>query len=454
MPKFIDTLQQRLDDCVRDRDIPGVSIAVLHEGEVHTAASGLANRETGVEVTPDTVFMIGSTTKVLTATLLMQLVDEGRVDLDVPANRYLPEVNIGRNPLPDSVTVRMLLNHTSGIDGDFFIDTGWNDDAVEKYCARLNEVDFLHPPGRMRSYCNAAYSLTGRIIEKQRETDFCSVMRKCLFTPAGIRDAVLLPAEFLRYRAVIGYDPDRETGGWKQTAELIGPRGTHPAGTAVSMSAASLLELGRIHMRGGLAADGTRILSEAGVAELQLPLTGVVPALPDCQGWALYKGSGTSLYNHYGGTAGQNAWFGIIPDRGFAMAVLSNSQTGAFEVNLNLTPDLLRELANFEMEHPEPPAQSEALELESYVGRFERHAMNIEVFRSEEGLRIRVDDHFDGELNPGPDDSYALVPAGVNRFVVEGQILIPAELAIEYFFEKHGRPQTLIYFGRAHRRTD
>jgi CubicO group peptidase (beta-lactamase class C family) len=347
----------------------------------------------------------------------------------------------------------MLLNHTSGIDGDFFIDTGWNDDAIEKYCGRLNEVGFLHPPGKMRSYCNAAYSLAGRIIEKQRETDFCTAMRQWLFQPAGILDAVMLPAEFLRYRSALGYDPDHESGGWKQTAELIGPRGTHPAGTAVSMSAASLLELGRIHMRGGLAADGTRILSEAGVAELQQPLTGVVPALPDCQGWALYQGGGTNLYNHYGGTAGQNAWFGIIPERGFAMAVLSNSQTGAFEINLNLTPDLLRELVDFEIDHPEPAAQSEAPELESYVGRFERHAMNIEVFRSEEGLRIRVDDHFDGELNPGPDDSYALVPAGVNRFVVEGQILIPAELAIEYFFEKDGRPQTLTYFGRAHRRT-
>ena len=452
MPTIVETLQQRLDDCVEERGIPGASIAVLHEGEVFTASSGVVNRETGVEVTPDSVFMIGSTTKVLTATLLMQLVDEGRVELDVPANRYLPEVNVGSEPLPDAVTVRMLLNHTSGIDGDFFINTGWNEDAIERYVARLTEVGFLHPPGKMRSYCNAAYSLVGRIIEKQRETDFCTVMRKRLFEPAGISDAVLIPEEFLRYRSAVGYDPDRETGGWKQTGELIGPRGTHPAGTAVAMSASSLLELARIHLRGGLASDDQRILSKAGVAEMQKPLTGVVPVVPASQVWARFPGSGTNLYNHYGGTAGQNAWFGIIPERGFAMAVLCNSQTGAFEINLDLTPNLLRELADFEMEQPETPKTTQTQDTRQFIGSFERYSMDVEVFHDGTGLRITVDDHQDAELNLGPEDSYPLVAAGINRFIIDGQTLLPVDLPIEFYFEEDGLLQTLLYFGRAHRR--
>ena len=453
MLNILENLQEQLVDCVAENNIPGASIAVLHEGRVHTAAAGVLNLNTGVEVTPDSVFMIGSTTKVLTATLLMQLVDEGRVELDAPANRYLPEVKVAGEPLPDVITVSMLLNHTSGIDGDFFIDTGWNDDAIEKYMERLTEVGYLHPPGKMRSYCNAAYAMAGRIIEKQWGQDFNTVMREMLFEPVGIDDAVLLPQEFLKYRSAVGHDKDREKGGWKLSEELISQRSQIPAGTAVSMSATSLLELGRLHMNQGLGRQGERVVSEAGVAEMQRSQTGVVPALPACQVWALYQGSGMNLYNHYGGTAGQNAWFGILPERDFAIAVLTNSQTGAFLINLDLGARLLKELAGFEMDHGDDVKEGPATEFKPgrFVGKFERYAMDIEISLQDDQLAIAVDDH-EGELVLGTALAYPLRPAGINRFIIEGQELIPDDLAIEFFFEGNGIPQTLLFFGRAHRR--
>jgi len=412
MPNILENLQKQLAVCVAENGIPGASIAVLHHGQAHTAAAGVLNQNTGVEATPDSVFMIGSTTKVLTATLLMQLVDEGLVELEAPARRYLPEVKVAGEPLPDVITVSMLLNHTSGIDGDFFIDTGWNDDAIEKYMERMTEVGYLHPPGKMRSYCNAAYAMAGRIIEKQRGQDFNTVMR-----------------------------------------ELISQRGQIPAGTAVSMSAASLLELGRLHMNKGLSRQGERVVSEAGVAQMQKPLTGVVPVMPACQVWALYQGSGMKLYNHYGGTAGQNAWFGILPERDFAIAVLTNSQTGAFLINLDLSARLLKELAGFEMDHSDTGKEVLIAEFQPdrFAGKFERYAMDIEISLQDDGLVIAVDDH-EGELILGTAPAYPLRPAGINKFIIEGQELIPDELGIEFFFEENGIPQTMIFFGRAHRR--
>jgi len=453
MSNLLEDLQDQLARCVAKNGIPGASMAVLHNGQVHTAAAGVLNLNTCVEVTTDSVFMIGSTTKVLTGTLLMQLVDENRVELEAPANRYLPEVKVAGKPLPDVITVGMLLNHTSGIDGDFFVDTGWNDDAIEKYMERLTEVGYLHPPGKMRSYCNAAYSMVGRIIEKQRGRDFNTVMRERLFEPAGIGDSVLLPEEFLKFRSAMGHDKDREKGGWKLSEELISQRGQIPAGTAVSMSATSLLELGRLHMNKGLSLHGERVLSEAGVAEMQRPLTGVVPAMPDCQIWALYQGNSMNLYNHYGGTAGQNAWFAILPDRDFAIAVLSNSQTGAFLINLDLTDRLLKELVGFETDHGDSGNGKPAIEtgLDRFIGKYERYAMDIEISRDGEGLAITVDDH-EGELVLGSAPEYRLKHLGCNTFSIEGQELIPAELSIEFFFEKEGLPQTLLFFGRAHRR--
>jgi len=349
--------------------------------------------------------------------------------------------------------VSMLLNHTSGIDGDFFIDTGWNDDAIEKYMERMTEVGYLHPPGKMRSYCNAAYAMAGRIIEKQRGQDFNTVMREKLFEPVGIDDAVLLPQEFLKYRSAMGHDKDLENTGWKLSEELISQRGQIPAGTAVSMSAASLLELGRLHMNKGLSRQGERVVSEAGVAQMQKPLTGVVPVMPACQVWALYQGSGMKLYNHYGGTAGQNAWFGILPERDFAIAVLTNSQTGAFLINLDLSARLLKELAGFEMDHSDTGKEVLIAEFQPdrFAGKFERYAMDIEISLQDDGLVIAVDDH-EGELILGTAPAYPLRPAGINKFIIEGQELIPDELGIEFFFEENGIPQTMIFFGRAHRR--
>ncbi len=104
--------------------------------------------------------------KVWTATLAMQLVDEGKLDLDAPVADVLPELRLADAEVAKTVTMRHLLNHTSGIDGDVFTDTGRGDDCVEKYVALLSEQKQNHPLGATWSYCNAGFVLAGRVIEK------------------------------------------------------------------------------------------------------------------------------------------------------------------------------------------------------------------------------------------------------------------------------------------------
>ena len=105
-------------------------------------------------------------TKVWTATVVMQLVDEGKLDLDAPIVDVLPELRLADADVAQQVTMRHLLTHTSGIDGDVFTDTGRGDDCLEKYVAQLDEAAQNHPLGATWSYCNSGFSLAGRVIEK------------------------------------------------------------------------------------------------------------------------------------------------------------------------------------------------------------------------------------------------------------------------------------------------
>ena len=147
-------------------------------------AAGVLSRATGVEATADSVFQVGSITKVWTTTLVMQLVDEGKLDLDEPVRRYLPEFVIADEDAAAAITVRQLMCHTAGFEGDLFTDTGKGDDCVEKYVATLAEVTQLFPPGEMFSYNNAGFCVLGRIVEVLRGKPFDAVHARAPVHPA------------------------------------------------------------------------------------------------------------------------------------------------------------------------------------------------------------------------------------------------------------------------------
>ncbi len=141
----------------------------------------------------------------------MQLVDEGLLDLDAPVAEVLPELQLADADVTKSVTMRHLLTHTSGIDGDVFTDTGRGDDCLEKYVALLADAEQNHPLGATWSYCNSGFALLGRVIEKLTGKTWDAAMRERLFTPLGLTHTVTLPEEAMLYRAAVGHvdDPRR-----------------------------------------------------------------------------------------------------------------------------------------------------------------------------------------------------------------------------------------------------
>jgi dipeptidyl aminopeptidase/acylaminoacyl peptidase/CubicO group peptidase (beta-lactamase class C family) len=378
--------QRRLTTLAAKHGVPGATLGILRvrdgvDDELVEAATGVLLKETGVEVTTDSLFQIGSMSKVWTATLAMQLVDEGLLDLDTPLVEVLPELRLGDPDVAKKVTMRHLLTHTSGIDGDVFTDTGRGDDCLEKYVDGLAEVGQNHPLGVTWSYCNSGYSLIGRVIEKLTGKTWDEALRERLIVPLELEHTVTLPEEALLHRAAVGHVG---TGDALAKAAVWGlPRSLGPAGLIVS-TAADALAFARLHLNGGAAPDGTQVLSEETVALMAKKHV----ELPDKYslgdswglGWIRFDWNGERLIGHDGNTIGQAAFLRVLPSEGLAVTLLTNGGNTR-DLYEELYREIFGELAEVTMPSQlTAPAEPPSVELSKHVGRYERAATLQEVF--------------------------------------------------------------------------
>jgi CubicO group peptidase (beta-lactamase class C family) len=403
----VHALQERLDTLRERHGVPGASLAVHDGGRTNAVASGTLNLATGVESTVDSLFQIGSVTKVWTATLVMQLVDEGLVELDAPVRRYLPDFQVDDPEVSAAVTIRHLLTHTSGIDGDHFADTGRGDDALERYvesCAGLRQV---HPLGATTSYCNTGFSVLGRVIEVVADAVWDTVLRKGLVEPLGLAHTATLPEDVLRHRAAIGHiqPPGREMS----TAPAWGlPRSSGPAG-AICASAADVVAFARLHLEGGRSASGAEVVTAEAVASMQICRvevpSGGVGSSPSGRGlaWAISDWGGRRVLGHDGGTIGQWAFLRVVPDAGVAVALLTNGgrPTSLFR---ELCGAVLAEVAGVEMPPDAlPPESPLRFDPAPYLGTYEREGASIEVTARDGGMvAIQTVIGLGSELTPEP----------------------------------------------------
>ncbi|MEU8200971.1 serine hydrolase domain-containing protein [Streptosporangium sp. NPDC049046] len=249
-----ENLRERLDEAARRHGVPGAALAIWAGGELVEAATGVVNRNTGVRTTADSVFQVGSTTKVWTAALVMQLVDEGLIELDRPVREYLPEFAVA-DGAEKVITVRHLLTHTGGFDGDVFEDTGRGDDCLDRYVDFLRGAGHVHEPGALFSYCNAGYCVLGALVARVRGTTWEQAMRERLLDPLGAAHSALLPEEAVLFRVAAGHvGPE---GTVHPTWHM--PRSNAPAGSTMCLAPRELVRFGRMLVAGGLTQDGTRL---------------------------------------------------------------------------------------------------------------------------------------------------------------------------------------------------
>lgn len=375
-------------------DIPGAAVAVLAGGKVIDRAAGVLSTSTRVEATADSVFQIGSITKVWTATLVMQLVDEGKVDIDETVQTYLPEFEIGDKAAAATITVRQLLNHTAGFEGDIFTDTGVGDDAVQKYLEVIHDVPQLFPPGEQFSYNNAGYCVLGRLVEVLREKSYDACLRDHLFTPLGLTHAATGPYEAILFRAAVGHIPSDAEGTLAPAPMWALVRSNSPAGAMLAMRPRDLLSFAAMHMNDGVAADGTRVLESSSVAAMRRAQV----TLPDLGlmgthwglGWELFETPDGVLVGHDGNTIGQSAFLRTLPEKGLAVSVLTNGGD-AFSLYRDIVTHVLAELGDLELPAlPSPPADPETIDATRYLGTYSAEVFDLVVSQDDEG-RIWLD---------------------------------------------------------------
>jgi CubicO group peptidase (beta-lactamase class C family) len=398
-------LQQRLDEARATHGVPGASAAVLREGVIDAAASGVLNLDTGVEATTDSLFQIGSITKVWTTTVVMGLVEEGSVELDSPVRRYLPELAVLEDGVVDRVTIRHLLTHSSGIDGDNFADTGRGDDALEKYVATCASLRQVHPVGATMSYCNTGFSLLGRVVEVVTGEVWDTAMRNRLFGPLRLTHTATLPEDVLRFRAAMGHIRPGED---LVTAPMWGlPRTAGPAG-AICSTATDVLRFAQLHLEGG-SLDGVQVLERASVAAMQEPQVAVpsggvgTSAAHWGLGWELFEWGGRRVIGHDGGTIGQAAFLRVVPDAGVAIALLTN---GGNPIGLyrDVFAVLLPEVADIDLPAEVAPPQTPLpVDASSYAGVYERQGASIRVEGRGKGLvAVQTTTGLGSEMTPEP----------------------------------------------------
>ncbi|PRY38782.1 serine hydrolase domain-containing protein [Umezawaea tangerina] len=367
--------QGRLDEEARRRRVPGASLAVLVDGQVHEVATGVLHRGTGVAVTADSVFQVGSISKVYTATLVMQLVEAGELELDATVLSVLPEFAVADAEATKSVTVRQLLTHTSGIDGDFFHDTGRGDDCVARYVEACAGLGQNHPPGATLSYCNSGFKILGRIVEVLTGRVWDEVLRERIVEPLGLTRTMTLPEEVLRFRAAMGHVG--EPGEDPQPAPVWSlPRSIGPAG-GICATAADVVRFAKAHLDGGAGILGAGVVEAMRRPEVEVPNRWRA-ATHWGLGWELFDWPGGPVFGHGGATIGQYAHLYAVPHRGVAVALLTNGGAvgGLFETVLG---ELLDELADVRMAHFEPPAVPPVVDYSGYLGTYRSAGMDFEV---------------------------------------------------------------------------
>jgi CubicO group peptidase (beta-lactamase class C family) len=411
-----------INKALTDNGVPSIQIALVKgDSIVWNAAFGYSNVRMKVPATTETYYSTGSTFKAATATAIMQLVEQGKLQLDHPVNRYLGDIQVqDRVQVEKAVTFRHILSHWSGLTAGANTKPIWGRElprSLEKFSGSLYSI---RAPETKYEYNNYAYGMAGLLIEKISGVEYEKYMYEYVLKPLGIKTErpVRPTAEMVELMA-LPYSPGKPAKAVEQVHFDV-----YPAGD-LWLTAEEMARFLGAHINGGVW-QGKRILSEASVKTTHEPLYGGTYAL----GWSVKKDpkNGHTIIAHTGGIPGMSS--NMVGDVDAKVGVYYMSNSGAPGVIADAAIALLRG------EDWAPPPERKAITLDPkaldrFVGSYQLNTeLSFVVAREANGLVVRQNGQ--GEATP-------LLAETATRFFMKGQ-----PFTIEFLSNAAGEVEKLV----------
>jgi CubicO group peptidase (beta-lactamase class C family) len=355
----IPKLEAIIRDEMREWEIGGVAFALIEDQKVvHAAGLGEAKR--------DSVFRVGSVSKLFNAIAVMQQVEAGKLDLDAP----LPADLLPLNPFPDApkVTLRQILSHRSGLQRESTVGGYFdpNQPGLAATVASLRPCSLATRPEEKTRYSNIAPSLAGYLVERAAGKPYEEYQKEHLLGPLGMTSSAWSIAHAPRGRIIVSHIRVADGhGGWKRRETPLFDLGTIPAGNLFS----TVEDLG--HFASALLADGGGLVKPATLAEMWKPQF-TKDDVGFGLGFVVGKFQGHRMISHNGAVYGHSTAFMILPGEKVGVAVIGNEDivNGRIGRIANAALSLMLE-ARLGEKPPAPPASFTAADLADFAGDFE-----------------------------------------------------------------------------------
>lgn len=312
-------VRQHIERAMAERNLMSVAVAVSRGPDVlWSQGFGWADREAGRQATAETPYSLASISKPVTATALMALAEQGRIDLDAPLDRYLGGPTLTGHAGPsDQATVRRVLAHTAGLPLHyqfFYADGSERAPSMADTIARYGIV--VTPPGGHYEYSNVGFGILGHAVEVTAGQPLAEALRALVFAPLGMTQSALNPRSDFAPAAALRYGSNQRP--------IPSYTTDHPAASEVYASARDLVRFGMFHL-GVDPAGGVPPLGRDARAHMQAAATpaGVDPAYG--MGWFIMEEFGFRKVYHTGSMPGVSTMLALYPEHDVAVAVLLNS---------------------------------------------------------------------------------------------------------------------------------
>lgn len=349
-------LSERIKTEMDAAKVPGVSLCVIHAHEV-VYADGFGTtsvEDGGLPVTPQTLFRIGSTTKPLTGTAILRLVEQERLDLDRPVKSYIPWFAMKDSDATAKVTMRHVMSHTSGLAVDAAHWGPRDPEGLERYVRdKIPEYDLIADPGEVFQYSNPAVDVAGYVAEVVAGKQFTELMQELVFDPLEMSRTTLDPLVAMTYPLAQSHDVD-ENGNLAVQHRYADHVGDYPAGyvmsTALDMANFALMLLGRGSFK------GSQVLQPESFQEMTSPQVRTFMAPGHAYGLLMMVSDhrGLPRFGHGGTISTFHHQFELMPDSGSAVILQSNRAGGEFDTGA-LVQSIFNELLDLPDEDPRVP---------------------------------------------------------------------------------------------------